>query len=109
MKSVNDMQREIGEWGSATFPREDKHTTMIGLSHHLRDEAEEVLHESTNIYVGEDRFEKLRMELADVGILLFQLAHEANIDLEQAIHDKMVINHAREWQAPDARGVVRHA
>ncbi len=39
-------------------------------------------------------------ELADVALYLLQLASVTNIDLEQAILDKLAINHTREWPTP---------
>jgi NTP pyrophosphatase (non-canonical NTP hydrolase) len=37
-------------------------------------------------------------ELADVANYLFQLAYLCNIDLEQAILDKMEVNYGRTWE-----------
>ena len=42
----------------------------------------------------------LASELADVALYLLQLASITDIDLEQAILDKLSINHEREWPAP---------
>ncbi len=39
-------------------------------------------------------------ELADVALYLLQLASVTGIDLEQAILDKLVLNHTREWPDP---------
>jgi NTP pyrophosphatase (non-canonical NTP hydrolase) len=36
-------------------------------------------------------------ELADVGLYLLQLAYLADIDLEQAIVDKLNVNYGRVW------------
>jgi NTP pyrophosphatase (non-canonical NTP hydrolase) len=41
--------------------------------------------------------EKLAGELADVALYLLQLASISGIDLEQAILDKLAINHQRTW------------
>src|SRR5512137_2748288 len=40
---------------------------------------------------------ELAGELADVALYLLQLASLMNIDLEQAILDKLKANYAREW------------
>ncbi|MBW7959238.1 MAG: nucleotide pyrophosphohydrolase [Anaerolineae bacterium] len=42
----------------------------------------------------------LASELADVALYLIQLASVSDIDLEQAILDKLEQNHHREWPAP---------
>ncbi len=39
-------------------------------------------------------------ELADVALYLLQLASVTGIDLEQAILDKLALNHTREWPNP---------
>ena len=39
-------------------------------------------------------------ELADVALYLLQLASLSGIDLEQAILDKLRLNHDREWPEP---------
>lgn len=41
--------------------------------------------------------ESLANELADVSLYLLQLASIAEIDLEQAILQKLVLNHTRNW------------
>ncbi|MCI0577603.1 MAG: nucleotide pyrophosphohydrolase [Chloroflexi bacterium] len=44
--------------------------------------------------------EALAEELADVALYLLQLASVTNIDLEQAILDKLAKNREREWPIP---------
>ena len=44
--------------------------------------------------------EELAGELADVGLYLLQIASITGIDLEQAILNKLAINHDREWPDP---------
>ncbi|HUS94774.1 MAG TPA: nucleotide pyrophosphohydrolase [Patescibacteria group bacterium] len=39
-------------------------------------------------------------ELADIGLYLLQLASVTEIDLEQAILDKLAQNHNRNWPEP---------
>lgn len=41
-------------------------------------------------------------ELADVSLYLLQLAYLCDIDLEQAIRDKLVVNYSRRW--PKGKG-----
>ncbi len=43
---------------------------------------------------------ELAGELADVALYLIQLASISDIDLEQAILDKLAYNHSRTWSAP---------
>lgn len=44
------------------------------------------------------RKEELAGELADVANYLFQLAYLLDIDLEQAILDKLKVNYGRSWE-----------
>jgi NTP pyrophosphatase (non-canonical NTP hydrolase) len=41
---------------------------------------------------------KLAGELADVALYLLQLASLSEIDLEQAILEKLKVNYGREWK-----------
>jgi len=43
--------------------------------------------------------EELGMELADVALYLLQIASVAEIDLEQAILNKLDRNYGRDWEA----------
>ena len=45
----------------------------------------------------------LASELADVALYLLQLASVSEIDLEQAILDKLKVNASREWDKDDGR------
>lgn len=45
--------------------------------------------------------EALGGELADVALYLLQLASVSDIDLEQAILDKLDTNYGRTWDAPE--------
>ncbi len=44
--------------------------------------------------------DELAGELADVALYLLQLASITGVNLEQAILDKLDLNHTREWPAP---------
>jgi len=46
--------------------------------------------------------EELAGELADVALYLLQLAYLSNIDLEQAILDKLAANYGRTWPEDEA-------
>lgn len=48
------------------------------------------------------------MELADIGILLYDIAHLAGVDLDSAIRKKMEINVQRSWAIDSATGLMNH-
>ena len=48
------------------------------------------------------------MELADIGILLYDISNLAGVDLEKAIREKMAINKKRQWQIDDKTGLMNH-
>ena len=50
-----------------------------------------------------DRRDEIASEIADVGILLFELADNLQIDLAQAIRDKLAMNEVR-YPVEKARG-----
>jgi len=62
-------------------------------------EAAEVLEHFQWREESSDR-QALASELADVALYLLQLASVSDIDLEQAILDKLDINKKREWPLP---------
>ena len=69
--------------------------TPRNLSISLALEAAEILEH----FQWNEEFERedLAEELADVALYLLQLASIAEIDLEQAILDKLEVNASREW------------
>ncbi len=73
--------------------------TPRNLAVSLSIEAAEILE---HFQFGEEVKDKdeLGGELADVALYLLQLASISGIDLEQAILDKLRLNHDREWPAP---------
>lgn len=83
-------------WYDAASP---KPQTPRNLAASLAIEAAEVLeHFQWREDIG-DR-QALAGELADVALYLLQLASISEIDLEQAILDKLAFNAGREWPAP---------
>jgi NTP pyrophosphatase (non-canonical NTP hydrolase) len=47
-------------------------------------------------------------ELADIIILVLDLGYLLDIDLEQAVIDKMIINRKRSWIRDPKTGIARH-
>ncbi len=62
-------------------------------------EAAEILEHFQFTEEAQDRAE-LAGELADVALYLLQLAYLTEIDLEQAILDKLQQNYGRTWEGP---------
>ena len=83
-------------WYEADSPKQQ---TPKNLAISLSLEAAEVLE---HFQWGEDSADTsaLAGELADVALYLLQLASISNIDLEQAILDKLAQNQARSWPSP---------
>ena len=76
-----------------------KPQTPRNLAASLAIEAAEVLEHFQWREQSSDR-EELAGELADVALYLLQLASISEIDLEQAILDKLAVNQQREWPEP---------
>lgn len=83
-------------WYDSTSP---KPQTPRNLAASLAIEAAEVLEHFQWREDVADR-EVLAGELADVALYLLQLASVTEIDLEQAILDKLALNQTREWPDP---------
>lgn len=48
------------------------------------------------------------MELADLGILIYDIANLAGVDLDKAIREKMEINKNRIWATDEKTGLLHH-
>jgi len=94
---MQELIESIAEWGNKTFPKETIQARLYGVVEHLSDEVEELKKDPTSAE-----------ELADCFILLAQLAYESEVNLYQAVQDKMEINRKRKWGTTDYRGVVKH-
>ena len=92
-KTIKQLQQEIGEWAQKTFPHQNPNSKIA----HLSDEVKELKD------IPDDA-----EEMADVAILLFNLAEMFNYDLEEEIEKKMAKNRLRIWGEPDERGVCSH-
>ncbi len=73
--------------------------TLRNLAISLSLEASEVLEHFQWTDNPSDR-DALASELADVALYLLQIASLGNIDLEQAILDKLKTNYGRTWDDP---------
>lgn len=80
-------------------PDSPKQQTPKNLAISLNLEAAEVLEHFQWREVSSDSAE-LASELADVALYLLQLASVCDIDLEQAILDKLATNANRTWPEP---------
>lgn len=87
---------ELREWQKETFP----YATTESTKEHLRREALEL----QDAVGGQE----LAAEIADVFILLLQLADMEGFSLFQAAHSKFEQLKKRAWKAPDEFGVVEH-
>ena len=74
-----------------------KQQTIRSLAISLAIEAAEVL-EHVQWQESPGNKAELADELADVGLFLLQLAHIAEIDLEEALLNKLAHNHQRSWE-----------
>src|SRR5208282_5603365 len=85
----------------------------VGACNHIGDEAKELLAFVEKIMTaGEpvdprDQYE-LSLELADIQILLMDIAYCRHVDLTDATLLKHYINSLRKWSPPDERGVQHH-
>lgn len=87
-------QAMITEWADSLFP---DRTIMNAISKMVLEEIPEYLQAKHD-----------PMELADLGILLYDIAHLAGVDLDDAIRKKMGINKRRKWTIDESTGLMKH-
>lgn len=97
---IRELTQEMHQFVSAMgwyAPDSPRPQTLRNLAISLSLEASEVLE---HFQWGDDSIdkEKLASELADVALYLLQLASLAEIDLEQAILNKLELNYGRSWE-----------
>lgn len=91
-QAMHDLVQSKG-WYDSNSPRQQ---TPRNLAASLSVEAAEVLeHFQWDEETGDKQ--ALAAELADVSLYLLQLASVCEIDLEQAILDKLEVNYNRTW------------
>jgi NTP pyrophosphatase (non-canonical NTP hydrolase) len=81
-------------------PESKRPQTLRNLAISLNLEASEVLEHFQWADTPANR-EELAGELADVALYLMQLASLAEIDLEQAVLNKLKVNYTRTWDAKE--------
>lgn len=86
-------------WYEPDSPRPQ---TLRNLAISLNIEAAELLEHFQWDEALDDQ-QSLAGELADVALYLLQLASLAEIDLEEAILDKLKVNYSRTWDASSTR------
>jgi NTP pyrophosphatase (non-canonical NTP hydrolase) len=101
-RTLQTIQREIGEWHQATFPG----GTAASAARHLIEEADE-LYEAIH-RPGLKNRAAITEEAADVLLLLIAAANKLGIDLEEAVNLKMSKNHSRRWALDPATGYRKH-
>ena len=93
------LQEEVTQWADEVFPDRNIHTCIHKLT---AEEFPEFL-----ITIAHDDSVAARGEIADVLFLMFDIASFLNIDVEQAVREKLEINKKRKWQ-PTKAGVYKH-
>ena len=93
--SISDLQTEIAEWANKTFPDRTPKNALIKM---MVDEIPELIGGGLND----------PLELADVAILLLDVAYLQGVDIGSAIREKMEINRGRKWKIDADTGIAQH-
>ena len=95
MSELRDFQREVGEWGLATFPQSTPATILAHLAEEVRE-----LEDAAGAACAE--------EAADVFLLLLHYCHRREIDLLREARAKLAVCRERTWARDEAAGYSRH-
>jgi len=90
---LTTLQKDLGDWAAVTFPD----STEESIIAHLRSEVNKELHPGCD-----------SSELADVAILVCQLATKRNLRLFDLMNAKHAINLKRKWGPKNADGFWEH-
>lgn len=119
MEKIQKLQNNIFEWSNKTFSTQK---TPIPILKHLIKEIEKELipalkkhyenkkHGTSPTIAGPDLLHVYH-EFADVQILLLDAQAHISLSIEQLMtfmYQKMEINKARKWKAPDGDGICEH-
>jgi hypothetical protein len=91
--SIDDLAQEIHEWANDVFP--DRVVQDIFLK--SVEELSEMIREPDSPY-----------EMADMFILLLDLAKIQGFSIEEAVRGKMEINRNRKWKIDRQTRIMRH-
>lgn len=107
MKTMNELQEEIGNWQAETFK---ENNSTRGKANHLKHEADEVIAALAKFEANhnEESFDHLAEEVGDVIILALGIAAQVGFFADLSVDRKMKKNRARKWNPPDADGVCGH-
>ena len=92
-RNLMDIQAEVVAWADEALPDRTINTMLLKMF----EEMGEVV-----------RNPRDPLQLADVLILLVDLADKHNIDLTRAVTDRMVVNKNRQWHINRVTGVSNH-
>lgn len=93
------VQDEITRWAQERFPHRTDFHAIYKL---VVEEVPELM-----VHKKEKGVATIGTELADCFILLLDLASMWEVDIAQAIHEKMQTNYSREWNK-DENGIMQH-
>jgi len=110
--SLRGLTNTVGSWTSETFVQ----AGGIGACNHIVLEAQELKEILQKILDTQARGEtvdpqdqyNMGLELADLQILIMDIAYCRHVDLTDATLLKHYINTLRKWSAPDENGVQHH-
>lgn len=100
-KNLDELQRNVGEWGNATFPNANNDT----ITSHFLEEADELTNAA---HIDLDGIGNIEEEAADCLLLLLHLAHRNRFSLFDAAVVKMAINEKRTWNVIAKGGHTKH-
>lgn len=99
--SLDQVQKLVLTWQAQNF---DDRASVPGTIHHLNTELKELVD-----CIAKGDLSEIQQEMADLLILLIQLAALLNVDLGEATLEKLVVLASRDYSAPpDELGRILH-
>lgn len=102
-------QKTIMRWARQVFGAKPEGEPVLDFAYRLTQRADEEMQELLGTFSEYNMHQPIKQgaEIADIVIILYQVADALGLDLHKCINEKMVINRKRKWITA-GNGVGQH-
>ena len=105
MRTLKDIQKEIGEWSNNNFGIRPSYQMILGMTEELGELSHHYLKREQNIRLNEDHDLEIKDALCDLFIYLLDFCANEKIDFERELDFIWTRVQNRNWKANNKTGV----